>query len=128
MYDENHEAWKADMEQRHAEAGAPDALEMWAALWFAGTPDTTPLTVAQAAKRLGVSEKWVRRRLSALAAMNPPGAHRTSDSPRAPWRIIPAALERLCDAGTVEPEPAKPPRGRRSTAGAKKRSATRWEV
>ena len=111
---------------RWIEAGAPSPMEMWQQLDGVPHEDTVPLSVAQAAQRLNISVKSVRRRLPALEAMDPPGAYRTSDSTSAPWRIIPAALDRLREQ-TVEPKPAPPPRGRRKPQ-TKKRSATRWEA
>jgi hypothetical protein len=112
---------------RWIEAGAPSSLLMWREIDGVERPDTVPLTVPQAAARLNLSTKSVRRRLPALAAMEPPGAYRTADNPRAPWRIIPAALDRLREVATVEPMPA-PLRGRHKAPATKKRSATRWEV
>ncbi len=111
---------------RWIEAGAPSPMEMWQELDGVPHEDTVPLTVEQAAQRMNVSAKWIRRRLPTLEAMQPRGAYRTSEGARAPWRIIPAALDRLREQ-TVEPKPVAPPRGRRKPPP-KKRSATRWEV
>jgi len=112
---------------RWLESGAPSPMEMWLQLDGVETPDVVPLKVEQAAARLNVSVKTVRRRLPALAEMDPPGAYRIGDGPRAPWRVLPAALERVLTGETVEPEKARPARGRRKTE-AKKRSSTRWEA
>ena len=113
---------------RWIEAGAPPPLLMWWQIDGVTMPETVPLTVNEAATRMNMSAKSVRRRLPALEAMEPRGAYRTDpDNPRAPWRIIPAALDRLHEQ-TVEPKPAPPPRGNRKPQAAVKRSATRWEV
>ena len=112
---------------RWQEAGAPSPLDMWQRIDGIPHEDTVPLTLKQAADRMNISVKTIRRRLPALLAMDPPGAYRTDpDSPLAPWRIIPAALDTL-RGQTVEPKPAPPPRGRRKPPK-KKRSATRWEA
>jgi hypothetical protein len=110
------------------EAGAPTPMEMWAELQGVKLPDTVPLTVQQAARRLNVSHKFIRRRLATLEAMDPRGAYRVGEGARAPWRIIPAALDRLRDVETVAPKTARPPRGKPKPVAPKKRSATRWEV
>jgi hypothetical protein len=108
------------------EAGAPSPMDMWRELDGVPHEDTRPLTIQQAADRENVSVKTIRRRLPALVAMEPPGAYRIGDGDRAPWRIIPAALDR--GPATVAPEPVKPPRGPRRTPAPRKRSATRWEA
>ncbi len=110
--------------QRWMEAGAPSHRDLWRQVDGTEHVDIRPVTIEQAAARLNVSTKYVRRRLPVLEAMDPPGAYRISDSARAAWRIVPAALDRLTEA--VEPKPAAPPRGNRKAP--KKRSATRWEM
>jgi hypothetical protein len=112
---------------RWIEAGAPSPLDVWRQLDGVPHADTIPLTVAQAADRMNMSEKWVRSRLRRLETMEPRGAYRTSSGSRAPWRIIPAALDRLHEQ-SVEPKPAAPSRARAETPKGKKRSPTRWEV
>lgn len=114
--------------QRWIEAGAPSMLEMWRQLDGAEPFDTIPLTVDQAARRLNVKPKTIRRRLPQLTAMDPPGAWRVGKGDRAPWRIVPAALDKLKEPEAVEPESAKLPRGNRKPKAQAKRSATRWEV
>jgi hypothetical protein len=109
------------------EAGAPSPMDLWRQMQGVAPVDARPLTIEQAARRENVSQKTIRRKLRALAAMDPPGAYRVGDGDRAPWRIIPAALDAL-RGRSAAPEPATPARARRKSPAGKKRSATRWEV
>ena len=124
--------YAAAMEEEEAigewiEAGAPSPMTLWRQRQGVAPIDAQPLTIEQAARRENVSAKTIRRRLPALEAMEPRGAYRVGDGDRAPWRIIPAALDDLRGQSTA-PEPAKPTRDRRRAPTPRKRSATRWEV
>jgi hypothetical protein len=91
-----------------------------------GATAWTYLTVAQAAHRLGVSEKTIRRRLTLLAAQG--AAIRVG----AAWRIDPNGLHLISDLPVDDGRTGSPPRVRvrvpststRSTA--KKSSGLEW--
>jgi hypothetical protein len=119
-----------DLTERWTSMGAPSDLDLVDEIVqlrrrLDGSTPPPPMTVQEAAQRSSVSEKTIRRRLSEWASMTPPLAYRLGEGARSPWRVLPAALE--VAPATVEPEPAKPSRGRKQTAPTK-RSATRWEA
>jgi hypothetical protein len=114
------------LSEQWASGGAPSPLEMWRELHGAREA-AEPLTVKQAAEREKVDPKTIRRKLAALAAMDPPGAWRIGDGDRAHWRIVPAALDAL-RGQSVAPDPARPQRPSSRPAPAPKRSPTRWEI
>lgn len=101
------------------ESGAPQPLEMWRRL--RGEPDKTPLTVAQASARSGLSEKTIRRRLPQLASAG------TAWRVGATWRIAPAALDSIQERPQRQPEPpTRRPRRSKPTTTTGTDDAGRW--
>lgn len=120
------DAYAAAMEEdhlieTHRDAGSPSPLEMWREL--SGLPDSRPLTVAEAAKRENVSAKTIRRRLDALAALDPPGAWKVGRI----WRIAPAALDAPREPAQQVAD-TRSRRGRSAKRPAKGSTSTRWEL
>lgn len=96
------------------QGGAPSPLALWRQSQGMPSPeDDLPLTVKQAAARLKVHTKTIRRRLPLLTAMDPPGAYKVG----AHWRIVPAGLDALHEAAPASPtaSPTRRPRARPST-------------
>lgn len=101
------------MWEREAAAGAENPPE------GEGADDTGLLTVAQAARRLGVCGKTIRRRLSRLERAG--AAWRIGRA----WRIDPTKLDMIRDTPLDERLPGSEPPARRSSGQQNRRAARR---
>ena len=90
--------------------GAPGMAELWERAQ--GTFTEPPMTVAQAAKRAGVSEKSIRRRLQIWSDLEPPAAWRVGRT----WRISPGALK-MMKVAPARPAAVRSKRRRRPQSG-----------